>query len=588
MDEARRLTAAARLRLRSRPVEPLLDARSASLARVVAGLPPSVPPPTGISLVVVGTDERTARTHLLVGDDIDIVPVPDLGSVGSGTVTAVIEAVARTTSPLVGIVAATTDAIEPTWLGRLAASIGSDTVAAIPILIHPRHPGRPATPHDLRVREAGLDIVVDPVAGPRPVALDAGSPVDAVRRPTAVLAASGACIVMDRAAYERVGGLAAIGSLDAAVVDLCTRLRADGGQVRTVPTALVHDDRRVTSVAALHQPLDPTGTDWRNVVERSGAALARARPRTPTDPRRFTITVAAPSARAAPQWGDWHLAEALAAGLRAAGQTVRVQRLDQADDLAGRANDVHLVLRGQAAVRRTPGQAHALWVISHPESVDTAEYDDADLVLVASERHAAHVRSLTSTPVEVLLQATDHRRFRPRAHDPSHAHQVAIVATTRHVFRRSVADALAAGLRPAIYGSGWQDYVDPELIVSDFIPNVELPSVYSSVDVLINDHWDSMRTWGFVSNRIFDALACGTPIISDHLPEIEDLFGDAVMTYGSVDELADLVAEVLDDPTAARERADAGRQLVLAAHTFDHRARSLIEALDRHGLGAPW
>ena len=45
---------------------------------------------------------------------------------------------------------------------------------------------------------------------------------------------------------------------------------------------------------------------------------------------------------------------------------------------------------------------------------------------------------------------------------------------------------------------------------------------------MLNDHWDTMRAWGFVSNRIFDVLACGTPVISDHLPEIEELFDGAV------------------------------------------------------------
>jgi len=53
------------------------------------------------------------------------------------------------------------------------------------------------------------------------------------------------------------------------------------------------------------------------------------------------------------------------------------------------------------------------------------------------------------------------------------------------------------------------------LVVSDYIPNEELPAVYASVGVLLNDHWQTMRERGFVSNRLFDALACGTPVISN-------------------------------------------------------------------------
>jgi spore maturation protein CgeB len=155
---------------------------------------------------------------------------------------------------------------------------------------------------------------------------------------------------------------------------------------------------------------------------------------------------------------------------------------------------------------------------------------------------------------------------------------------TRHVFRPVVASAIEAGLRPAIYGGGWHEFVDDELVVAEFVRNEDLPVVYSSVGVLLNDHWDTMQAWGFVSNRLFDALACGTPIVSDHLPELEDLFGDAVATYTDASSLGRAVERALDDPVAARRRADAGRDEVLAHHTFDHRASELLAALARHGL----
>ena len=69
------------------------------------------------------------------------------------------------------------------------------------------------------------------------------------------------------------------------------------------------------------------------------------------------------------RWGDWHLAEGLTQALRRLGEAVDVQPHDRADSLAARSADLHLVLRGLAPVRRTSGQRHILWVISHPESL---------------------------------------------------------------------------------------------------------------------------------------------------------------------------------------------------------------------------
>ena len=263
---------------------------------------------------------------------------------------------------------------------------------------------------------------------------------------------------------------------------------------------------------------------------------------------------------------------------------MRVQTFDHADDLAGRASDVHCVVRGLQTVRRTRGQAHVLWIISHPESVQPAECDAADLVFVASTRFADALRSRTRTPVEVLLQATDANRFRPLPADPRFAHDVAVVAKSRNVFRPAVADALAAGLRPAIYGSGWEPFVDRALVVSEYIANEELPSLYSSVGVLLNDQWQTMREWGFVSNRLFDALACGTPVISEDLAELDDLFEGSVLTYHDVNELRELVDAALSDRTTARARAERGREIVGAHHTFDHRAEQFLDALHRHRL----
>jgi hypothetical protein len=482
----------------------------------------------------------------------------------------------------------TSEPLEKGWLDRLAAGMSSDVVATTPLLLHPERPLRHATPHDLQVRELGLDLVVTPEGVPIVQAHDAGHWPDSSREPADVFAGSAACLLVDRGAYDAVGGLAPLDDLDAATVDLCARLHAHGGKVNAVPQSMVLDHRPVRSVSGLATPIDPSGRGWREVIDRTGPALVRRARGGPTSASlSIALTVAAPSMKVAPRWGDWHVAEAFARSLRRLGHTVRVQPANQADDPVGQCCDVHVVLRGVQPVRRSPGQRHVLWVISHPEAIDAHECDDADLVLAASPRLAVHLRDRTDTPVEVLLQATDTHRFRPMPPDPAHAHPVAVVAKARDVLRTAVADALAAGLRPAIYGSGWERLVDPALVVADYVPNATLPVVYSSIGVLLTDHWEAMRAWGMVSNRVFDALACGTPVISDFLPEVRELFGDSVQMYRDSAELGALVDAALTVPVTAHQRATAGRQRVLAHHSFDHRAKTFLDALARHRLDQP-
>jgi hypothetical protein len=261
-----------------------------------------------------------------------------------------------------------------------------------------------------------------------------------------------------------------------------------------------------------------------------------------------------------------------------------VQTTAEAGSVASRACDIHLVLHGLVDVARTRGQTHVLWVISHPETLTTAAMATADLVFVASERFRPP--GATTTPVEVMLQATDPHRYTPAAANPRDAHDIVVVAKTRTVLRPMVADALAAGLRPAIFGTGWEAFVDPALIVTPYLSNDAVPAVYASAGVVLNDHWDTMREHGFVSNRIFDALACGAPVISDAMPDIPALFGDAVPMYRDATELGALVRHDLADREAARARAARGRTVVLANHTFDQRVSQLVAALLRHHLVA--
>jgi glycosyltransferase involved in cell wall biosynthesis len=551
------------------------DRRSPADPRVPASAPTGPSEMTSVTVVVVGANEP--RWLAALPAEVEVART----NAGGGASAALARAIAASAPGVVGVVHTSSEPLNPDWLARLAAVIDGTVAAAVPLVVHPRRPPHRATAHDGLVRAAGVGLRLHGDGTPVAELLDAGAVPRPERGVVDVDAGSGAALLVDRAAYEAVGGLASLDDLDAAAVELCVRLRAADRRIALVPSAVVVDHRPVRARRDLRFAVDPAGAGWAGAIDRSGALLRRAADDRSAPGLRFAVTVASPSAKVAARWGDWHLAQALAESLRRLGHDVRVQTADHADDLAVRASDVHLVLRGIQPVRRTPGQRHILWIISHPETIDDGELEAADLVLVASPRFAEHLRGRTTTPVEVMLQATDHRRFHPRAVDPAHRHDVTIVAKTRDVLRPVVADALAAGLRPAIYGGGWRTLVDRDLVVADHVDNEILPIVYSSAGVVLNDHWRTMRAWGFVSNRLFDVLACGTPVISDPVEGMDELFDGAVPEYHTPDELRALADEVLAAPETARQRAERGRQVILANHTFDNRARQLIDCLEK-------
>jgi hypothetical protein len=288
----------------------------------------------------------------------------------------------------------------------------------------------------------------------------------------------------------------------------------------------------------------------------------------------FCIRVAARDWEAAERGGDAALARSLARALGERGQRALVQVEADAEDAAGEGFDVLLALRGRPLPAPDPSRLNLIWLISHPEEASVAELNRYDRVLVASRSHAERLREQIEPPVEPLLQFTDPALFHP-APDAAAKHELAFVGNWRGVYRRIVWDAIEAGRPPALYGEGW-DLLAPEHAVAERVPHAELGRLYSSCEILLCDHWDDMRRHGFVSNRVFDALACGTFVLADDNPALAAELPGAVPTYSSPDELGELIDRYLADPEARRKMVERGRALVLAEHTAERRAEQLI------------
>ena len=289
----------------------------------------------------------------------------------------------------------------------------------------------------------------------------------------------------------------------------------------------------------------------------------------------FCLKIGAPDWEQAQRWGDLHFATALGRALRRLGHRWRVEVLPEWESPAGSGFDVVVHLRGRTAYPPVPGQFNVLWLISHPDALQDGAADGYDLVCVASAGHAEQLRERLSTPVRVLEQATDPRLFFPDF-DPAVAHEVVFVGNSRGVRRKVLDDLLPTRRDLAIWGSGWDGSPAARHVRGHHVANDELRRVYSSAGIVLCDHWPDMRADGFLSNRLYDAVACGALVVSDRVTGLDRAFGDAVVTYEDREELGALVDRLLADPEQRARRVLGARERVLVGETFDDRARDLL------------
>lgn len=292
---------------------------------------------------------------------------------------------------------------------------------------------------------------------------------------------------------------------------------------------------------------------------------------------RWSLRIGTPAGRGAARWGDGPVADAIARELCAHGIVARSVGRDRWGNGADRAADVTVHLKGRGVAPVADAQTNVVWVLSHPSEVAPGELEAADLVIAGSTLLAERYRRLTARAVAVLPQAADARRFHGGPSDANVASRVLFVGNTRSVPRPAALGALDAGLPLTLVGSGWERYTDPRHVLQDSIPYAQLALWYRSADVVLNDHWDDMARWGLVSNRVFDALACGASVVSDEVPGMSVLLDDAVATFTGRDDVGTAVRRLLSDPVERDARAGRGQRAVLAAHTWEHRAAQLVQ-----------
>jgi len=333
---------------------------------------------------------------------------------------------------------------------------------------------------------------------------------------------------------------------------------------------------------------------WRVIAKRRGQrsrTQARAGPvatrrsapsRRAGSPARIGITVTDASAQAG--FGDLYTARELASALSELGHEVTLLELheDRWRDFVAEI-DVLVSLHDRLDLAAVPDRVEtAAWIRNWTDRWAGRPWFSAyDAVFASSQPSLERIEDRTGRRGLLMPLATNPDRFKPGPVHP-HLESQAMFPGNYWGGERMVAEVLPR-IAPAydvkVFGSGWDQVPALAPLAAGALDYEELPAAYSSTGLVVDDSASHARPFGAVNSRVFDALACATPVASNDAAGVHAIFGNDFPVWNDASSLEDLIRETTEDASRLRALAADYREVVLSHHTYAHRAGQLVEAL---------
>jgi spore maturation protein CgeB len=137
------------------------------------------------------------------------------------------------------------------------------------------------------------------------------------------------------------------------------------------------------------------------------------------------------------------------------------------------------------------------------------------------------------------------------------------------------------GLFARVYGAvsetGRRALIEAGIEHAGWLPNYEVPRAFARFALTVSVPRRAQAQTP--TSQLFEALACGIPLVSAPWDDVEGLFqaGRDYLLAHNGEEMKLLLRELLGDPAMAVELARAGRETLLSRHTCAHRVNELLE-----------
>jgi alpha-maltose-1-phosphate synthase len=219
------------------------------------------------------------------------------------------------------------------------------------------------------------------------------------------------------------------------------------------------------------------------------------------------------------------------------------------------------------------------------DRLERTALENAELVVAVSSPLAGYARRRGARRVQVLPNAVSPAALRVSRKE--HDRPVAVFSGSLRPWHGvdSIAEAwaLLGDGAPELLVVG--DGAGRELLeaagarVTGMVPHIEVPAYLAGADIGLAPYARDAPDY-FSPLKLFEYLAAGLGTIAADLPGVRDVVTEqtaVLIPPGDARALAEAVAALVADVDRRRRLGEAGRALVAAEHTWEHRARSILE-----------
>jgi len=218
------------------------------------------------------------------------------------------------------------------------------------------------------------------------------------------------------------------------------------------------------------------------------------------------------------------------------------------------------------------------WV-SHPG------FSDYDIVFAPSKTALEYVKEKSEKNPFLLPIATNPERFNGTV--PKQKEYMSDYCFTGSYWNdpRDIMEMLEPKTIPykfKLYGKNWDKNDKFKKYYHGFINYSNLPKVYSSTKIVIDDANKATKNYGAVNSRVYDAIVSGALVLTNGEKGSKETFNGKLPVFKSKKELNQLIKYYLSNEDERIVKVKELQKFVLKNHTYQNRALTLKQILEDH------